>query len=277
MKAKKHLGQHFLTSKAALRDMIKAAQVEAGDTILEIGPGKGVLTAALLETGARVVAVETDADMIEILEKVFTKEIEKRQLQLVHGDVLQSAPELLLKLDVKKATNAKNNKAMHQEFLDYKLVANIPYYITGEILRKFLTTDYQPESITVLIQKEVAERIARSTKETILSLSVKAYGAPRYVATIPARYFSPAPKVDSAILHIAKLHKNNFIDVSEDRFFKVVKAGFASKRKQLVNNLAQFGAKEDLVRVLAGLGLSERARAEDVTLTDWLALARTLT
>ena len=257
MKAKKHLGQHFLTSKAVLRTMLDAAAVTAEDTVLEIGPGKGVLTMALLETGARVVAIETDMDLLAVLEDTFAAEVASGQLALVHEDVRNVA------------TQAHVHGA-------YKIVANIPYYITGEIIRRFLTSEHQPESMTLLVQKEVAERIARSAKETVLSLSVKAYGHPRYVKTVPARYFSPPPKVDSAVVHIGDISKRFFSEVREERFFKVVKAGFTSKRKMLVNNLAVCGGKARVAEVLTQLGLPENIRAEDVSLDEWQKIAITL-
>lgn len=257
MKAKKHLGQHFLTSKSALRDMLTAADVKSSDTVLEIGPGKGVLTRALLKTGANVVAVETDEDMLKVLNETFAIEINSKQLILVHADIL----------------SVSVNRYISGE---YKIVANIPYYITGVVIKKFLTSPTQPTGMTLLLQKEVAERIAKSKKETVLSLSVKAYGPPRYVATVPARYFNPPPKVDSAILHIAHISKTFFENFSEERFFKVVKAGFSSKRKKLINNLSAFGSKEKLEKVLKGVGLHENLRAEDVSLEEWQKLVQTL-
>ncbi len=257
MKAKKHLGQHFLTSKAALRDMLAAAAVKKNDTILEIGPGKGVLTRALLDTGAKVVAVETDEDMLHTLNETFSDEIDSKQLILVHDDIL----------------HVSVNRYISEE---YKIVANIPYYITGVVIKEFLTSKTQPTSMTLLLQKEVAGRIAKNKKETVLSLSVKAYGLPRYVATVPSRYFNPPPKVDSAILHISNISKTFFEDLSEENFFKVVKAGFSSKRKKLINNLSVFGSKEKLEKVLKGLGLHENLRAEDISLEEWGKLANEL-
>lgn len=263
MRAKKHLGQHFLTSKKALNTIVETAELKKGETVLEIGPGEGVLTHELLKIGAHVIAVETDADMIQILTERFKDEIDNKQLELIHGDAL----------DV-----TVNNS--------YKLVANIPYYITGEILRRFLSHKHQPESMTLLVQKEVAERIAclrrgrgrqaRSKKETILSLSVKCYGHPRYVQSVSARYFNPPPKVDSAIIHIDGISKAFFTDFSEERFFKVVKAGFSSKRKKLINNLSSFGSKESLESKLLTAGISKDARAEDVTLEMWATLIKHL-
>jgi len=265
MKAKKHLGQHFLTSKAALRDMLDAADVQNEDTILEIGPGKGVLTRALLETGARVVAIETDTDMLELLQETFAQEIRDHRLTLVGADILD------VSLNTATLSNTPYNITG-----EYKVVANIPYYITGEIIRRFLVAQMHPKSMTVLVQKEVAERIARSKKETVLSLSVKVYGTPRYVSTVPARYFSPAPKVDSAILHIDTISKKFFQEISEERFFKVVKAGFSSKRKKLINNLSVFGSKEKLAQTLREFGLHENLRAEEVSLEEWRKLATEL-
>lgn len=259
MKVKKHLGQHFLTSKAALRDILTAANLKKGDVVLEVGPGKGVLTRALLEAGARVIAIETDVDMLKILYETFAVEIASGQLVLVESDIL--------KIPLTTATFRKWGVD------EYTVVANIPYYITGELIRRFLTAQLPPESMTLLVQKEVAERIAKSKKETVLSLSVKAYGSPRYVSTVSARYFSPPPKVDSAILHISAISRAFFSDVKEDRFFKVVKSGFSSKRKKLLNNLSPFGSKEDVKKVLHGLGLHENIRPEDVHLEEWRELA----
>ena len=203
MKAKKHLGQHFLTSEKALRQMVAAGNVTAGDTVLEIGPGKGALTKYLLMAGCVVIAVEMDIDMLAILEQEFADEIATKKLILVHGDILDTAIQNMFVSHLPRTTSETN----------YKLVANIPYYITGEIMRTFLQTAAdlpQPKSMTLLVQKEVAERVARSEKESILSLSVKVYGEPKYISTVPAGAFSPPPKVDSAILHIAHISKIKF-------------------------------------------------------------------
>ncbi len=244
MRPKKSLGQNFLKSKKAIGDMVRAAGVSRGDTVLEIGPGKGVLTEALLETGAKVVAVETDRELIPLLQEKFAEYLESKQLEIIEADILE--------FDV----NLKQ----------YKLVANIPYYITGAIIRKFLESDFQPTSMTLLVQKEVAERIvARDGKESILSISVKAYGDPSIISKVPKRYFTPEPKVDSAIIHIGDISKDNFKKVSEAAFFKVVKAGFAQKRKTLGKNLSQIGAK-------LPKWLPEKVRAEDIKLGDWFSI-----
>src|SRR3989344_4765121 len=160
MRTKKSLGQHFLKDTAVIDDIILAGNIEREDIILEIGPGEGVLTRALLLTGAHVISVEKDDRLIPELQKKFGKEIATKQLELIHADIL----------DLELPHIAKTR---------YKVVANIPYYITGQILRRFLESDREPQSMTLLVQKEVAERIiARDGKESLLSLSVKIYGEP---------------------------------------------------------------------------------------------------
>lgn len=255
---KKSLGQNFLKSRVVVARILSAADVSENDTVLEIGPGKGVLTEALLSAGARVVAVEKDRELLPLLQEKFKKEIASQQLVLIEDNVLQFNPE------------------EHDMLRDgYKLVANIPYYITGEILEKFLSHTHPPSCAVLLVQKEVAQRIiARDGKESILSISVKAYGTPRLVMNVSKKYFSPAPKVDSAVLCIDNISKNNFADVSEEHFFEIVKVGFAHKRKVLISNLSSHFKRETLEMFLKERGRSLRARAEELSLADWLALER---
>jgi len=255
MARKVKLGQHFLKSKAALGSILAASHVNEGSVVLEIGPGKGVLTSALLLSGARVTAIETDTELTALLKERFSEEITSGQLKLVNADI----------------RNVSLDDYISEK---YKVVANIPYYITGEIIRLFLSAEIQPESMTILVQKEVAQRIARSKKESVLSLSVKAYGEPRYVKTVPARYFTPPPEVDSAILYIGPISKKFFDTVSENTFFLVVKAGFANKRKKLLNNLAHIATKEKVSALLSKLNMKEDVRAEDVPLEKWKHLAQ---
>src|SRR3989344_2448242 len=160
MKPKKSLGQHFLKSRDALRKIIQAGEISQDDVILEIGPGKGVLTEELLKNSSRIIAVEKDRELFVFLSEKFQKEVKEKKLILINEDILNSKIENL-KLKI------------------YKLISNIPYNITGAILKKFLTEKYQPKRMVLLVQKEVAERIvARDKKESILSISVKAYGEP---------------------------------------------------------------------------------------------------
>jgi 16S rRNA (adenine1518-N6/adenine1519-N6)-dimethyltransferase len=255
MKAKKTLGQHFLKDKNILGKIVDAAEVKPDDFILEIGPGTGTLTELLLQSGARVIAVEKDSILIKELNIKFSKFIKEGRLELIHSDVLNFDPEHFF----------ASKK--------YKVVANIPYYITGNILRKFLGNECQPESMTLLVQKEVAERIvARDKKESLLSISVKVYGNPKIIQTVKRGSFSPMPKVDSAIIHISDISKKNFKKIDEENFFKILKAGFAHKRKVLIKNLESVYSREALEEIFNKCEISLKARAEDLSLEQWLCL-----
>ena len=259
-KAKKSLGQNFLKSEIALQKIIQAGEIKPDDVILEIGPGKGALTEKLLEKSQKVIAVEKDRELYEFLKNKFIKYIEMHTLILVCEDVLKF-----------------DTETYGLEPSAYKIIANIPYNITGAILKKFLTAKNQPESMVLMVQKEVAKRIlAKDGKESIISISVKAYGKPKMVMKVPARYFSPAPKVDSAVIAIKNISRDLFVQSStlhkveefEKKFWAIVKAGFAHKRKKLGGNLK---------KVCQGkpLALLKDKRAEDLALEDWILLSKT--
>ena len=260
LEAKKSLGQHFLHAKNYLQAVADAAHIKEGETVLEIGPGEGTLTEVLLERGANVIAVEKDSRLIPLLREKF-KDYDISKFQVVEGDALD--------FEISKYRNTDR----------FAVVGNIPYYITGALFKKFLTAPHQPSTLVFLIQKEVGERIvgnpeqrrgARSKKESVLSLSVKAYGTPRYIKTVPAGAFSPPPKVDSAILAVEHISRKNFESAAhEAKFFELVKRGFSQKRKFLKSNLGP-----DYASVLQKTGIDKRARAEDVPLTQWLALSK---
>ena len=261
-KAKKSLGQNFLKSKPALRKIIEAGEIRKDDVILEIGPGKGKLTSKLLEKSNCVIAVEKDRELFEFLKTKFEKEIKNRKLILIEDDCLNFNP---------KDYNLKPGT--------YKLISNIPYNITGAILKKFLTDNNQPERMVLLLQQEVAQRIvARNPryggaggKESILSISVKAYGEPKMIMKVPARYFSPAPKVDSAVIAIKNISRKNFVNSPEfeEKFWEIVKTGFAHKRKKLSGNLKNLISFEN-----PNFSKFKDARAEDLSLEDWITLAK---
>lgn len=256
-KAKKSLGQNFLKSHSALMAILDEGDVHADDIVLEIGPGKGALTEKLIALAGKVIAVEKDDDLFAYLKEKFADAIEKKKLDLIHGDILEFDPAIL---------------SFYKQ--PYKLIANIPYNITGAILKQFLASDTQPERMVLLVQKEVAERIvARDGKESILSMSVKAYGTPKYVVKVPARYFSPAPKVDSAIIAITAISKKHFTNIKEEeRFFEIMKAGFAHKRKLLSGNLKPLIG--DSSALFAACSIDPKARAEELTLANWLCLTK---
>ena len=258
MLAKKSLGQNFLNSPGAIVKMIAGADVQAGDVVIEVGPGKGVLTRALLEAKATVTAIEKDDRLIAVLNETFAQEITSKKFTLVHGDALLIDPATL---GVKE----------HQ----YKVIANIPYYITGAFFKKYFSEVIQPSTMVVMVQKEVAERVmARDNKESILSISIKVYGVPHYVATVVRGSFFPTPNVDSAILAVTGISKNNFVGISEDRFFEILKTGFAHKRKKLLGNLRELFSQDALITLFKTCSLSEDIRAEDLSLDQWVALAK---
>jgi len=267
-KAKKSLGQNFLKSKTALDKIVAAGEIVSGELILEIGPGKGALTEKLLETGGEVLAVEKDRGLFAFLQEKFSKEISKGKLKLIEGDILKFEFE-----------------TYNLEPRTYKLISNIPYNITGAILKKFLTAENQPERMILMVQHEVATRIlARDKKESILSVSVKAYGVPKLEMKVPARYFSPAPKVDSAIISIKDISRGFFAENTspqpspcegeggfEKRFWEIVHAGFAHKRKKLSGNLKKTLKPEKIFPENL-----KNKRAEDLSLADWVLLTKNL-
>lgn len=224
-----------------------------GGVIIEIGPGKGAITKALLEKGEKVVAIEMDEELIPGLQEKFK---EYDNFHLIQGDVLEF-----------------NTSELQNYGKTYTVVANIPYYITGAIIRHFLESEFQPDSMTLLVQKEVAERIvSRDGKESILSLSVKAYGNPKYIMKVGREYFTPKPDIDSAIIHIADISKGFFEGFSEEQFFEIVKKAFQFKRKTLVNNLKD--SFETIESILEELDIPLNTRAEDLNLSLFAELTK---
>ncbi|HEY4501026.1 MAG TPA: 16S rRNA (adenine(1518)-N(6)/adenine(1519)-N(6))-dimethyltransferase RsmA [Candidatus Paceibacterota bacterium] len=265
-RARKSLGQNFLMHARIAERIVMVSGVDKNSAVLEIGPGTGMLTRALLKRAGRVIAIEADYELYKKLELDFASEISNGHLKLIHGDIRNWDFEMHL----------NSRYSVKEGARDYQVVANIPYYLTGEIFRMFLEAEHQPSSMTLLVQKEVADRIvardgkpysAKATKgkESILSLSVKAYGKPKREFLVPRGAFKPTPKVDSAVLTVRNISRKNFkTRAEEQRFFTLIRAGFAHKRKFVRNNLAEVG--------LPQVDIPEKARAEDLSLSDWLAL-----
>lgn len=266
---KKSLGQNFLRSDKALRQIIEAGDLRTAangkdgqsDLVIEIGPGEGVLTEKLLETGVKVITIEKDNRLIPILTEKFSEQINNGQLEIIHADVLS--------LDIEKVTANKK----------YKLIANIPYYITGMIMQMFLEATHKPEKIVLLVQKEVAERIiARDNRESILSLSVKLFGKPKIIDRVPRGAFHPMPSVDSAIIlidDIEKTYEENIKNISKKNlenlvpnFFKTIKKAFNQKRKQIGSTL---GVTDEQIKSV-NANLSSKSRPEELTVQDWITL-----
>ena len=260
---KKSLGQHFLNSAVVPKWLCDAGEVGGGDLVLEIGPGTGALTRELLSRGAKVLALEADRRAIEVLGSTFAGEIAEGQLTIVHTDARQ--------LDL-KSLGLRDHA--------FKVVANIPYYLTGQLFRSFLEGPVQPARLVFLVQKEVAKRatesVAKGGKESLLSLSLQAFGQPIYVREVGKGHFTPMPKVDSAIIAVTQVSRERFETISSKEFFEILHLGFGSKRKQLIGNLAAAFERSELLRIFENLGLRADIRAEDVPLDQWLALAEAL-
>lgn len=255
LKTKKSLGQHWLRDEASLEAMVVAAEVSAGDTVLEVGPGLGTLTAKLAERAERVIAVEFDADLARDL----PKRVPGGNLQIVQQDIL--------KFDL---TSLPPN---------YKVAANIPYYLTSNLLR-ILCESSNPFSVAALLmQKEVAERVcAKPGDMSLLSVSVRFYCEASLGRAVPAKLFTPPPKVDSQILKLVYRQEPLFPDVDKRRFFRIVKAGFSQRRKTILNSLSaglQL-SREETLDLLEAADIAPPARAQNLSLDDWYALHEAL-
>ncbi len=257
--ARKSLGQHFLIDDGVLKTIVESAQLGGDDVVVEVGPGLGVLTRELAHRAGRVVAVELDTVLADALKRTMA---EAANVSIVNEDILNADPVALFEHVPLKASG-------------YKVVANLPYYITAAVLRHFLEASLKPELMVVTVQKEVAEAIvAKAGRMGLLSISVQFYGRPEIVRYVPARCFYPAPAVDSAILKITP-YPQPMVSVNDvSGFFRLVRAGFAAPRKQLANSLAQ-GLRVDKSGVLPLLemaGIAPGRRAETLSLEDWAGL-----
>lgn len=258
LRPNKSLGQNFLVDEGALRKIVQAAEIQADETALEIGPGLGGLTRLLARAAARVVCVELDRALIPVLEDLLGG---YPNVELVQGDILKLDLEALLRLGPQAPA--------------YLVVANIPYYITSALLRRLLETAHPPSRLVLTLQREVAERAAASAGElSLLGLSVQVYGRPQVVARIPAGAFYPPPKVDSAVLRV-DLYASPAVPAEQiPLFFRLAKAGFSQKRKTLRNALAG-GMRWPTGRAgetLAAAGIDPARRAETLSLDEWRSL-----
>lgn len=255
---KKYLSQNFLVDRNIYKKIIAAAELTKSDQVIEIGPGLGFLTTALLDAAGLVTAVEIDKHLAEIVKSL---QPVSPGLTVVEQDILSAAIDTLPGIDIQKP---------------YKVVANIPYHITAKIIKKFLTATQKPTHLIVLVQQEVAERICKNAGEhTLLSLSVQYYGQPKIVASVSRKAFYPEPEVASAILKITT--SKNTIG-NEELFWRLAHMGFASKRKKLVNNIAHGLAvdKADIVGVFAEIGISTDVRAQHLSISDWQSLVEAI-
>jgi 16S rRNA (adenine1518-N6/adenine1519-N6)-dimethyltransferase len=278
------LGQNFLRDSAVLDKIIKSANLNAADFVLEVGPGEGVLTERLIKYVKKVIAIEIDKSLASTLDSRFRG---NDKLEIINADILEiNLPELIRNLRPeiihKLAANTSPlpspvSSTRHplpkgeDEIPSYKVIANIPYYITSPIIRLFLETTYPPKEMLLMVQKEVAERIcAKAGKLSILALSVQYYAGAELLFTVPASAFSPVPEVDSAVIRIILNEKYKDRETAK-KFFRIVKAGFSAKRKTLINNLSSSLKleKSAVEEKLKQIGISQNQRAQELSLEDW--------
>ncbi len=263
LRARKSLGQHFLVNRAVLERIASAAALTERDIVIEVGPGLGILTRELAKQAGLVIAVELDDRLAAILKKDLAK---TGNVVFINEDILKIDPSALI-------GEQKTRLALSgDEPIIYKVVANLPYYITSAVLRHFLEALLRPGLMVVMVQKEVAEAIVAEPGDmSLLSVSVQFYGKPEIVSYVPASSFYPVPKVDSAILKV-EVHPQPKIAVGDiGSFFRLVRAGFCAPRKQLANSLAQglSIAKPEALFLLEGAGIMCRRRAETLSIEEW--------
>ncbi|MFH0779230.1 MAG: 16S rRNA (adenine(1518)-N(6)/adenine(1519)-N(6))-dimethyltransferase RsmA [Parcubacteria group bacterium] len=275
---KKYLGQNFLINQKIIDNIIAAADIKKTDNILEVGPGKGALTFKLAAKAKKVVAVEKDRRLAEILnsklEILNSKQIKNQCSAVVPTGCTALSKLKIINEDILNMTV----DALRSEFNDekYKIVANLPYQITSFFLRKFLESDYAPSEMVIMVQKEVGERIVAKParlhqgsggqgKMSLLAVAVQFYAAPVILFHVKRGNFSPAPKVDSVVLRLKDINQKKY-GVEPDKFFALVKKGFRFKRKLLKNNLELPAA------FLKNAGFREDVRAEQLFLEDWVKI-----
>ncbi len=258
LKARKGLGQHFLIDGEVLEVIASAAELKPNDVVIEIGPGLGILTRELAQKAGQVIAVELDDKLAALLKQTLAS---FNNVTIINEDVLKISPQDLL---------------AGQAGLGYKVVANLPYYITSPVLRHFLEASAKPQVMVVMVQKEVAEAIAAKPGDmSLLAVSVQYYGEPRIISLVPAECFYPPPEVSSAILRIG-LYPQPAVAVDEKGFFELVRAGFTAPRKQIANSLALgLGkTKTEVLPLLERVGIAPQRRAETITMEEWAGLWR---
>ncbi len=249
----KSLGQHWLKDRKILADIANYAQLKPDDNVLEIGPGLGTLTSELLRHAGKVTAVEFDSELARKLPAQFPG----KNLEVIKGDIL--------KFDLKMMPK------------NYKVVANVPYYITGKIIQMLITAQNKPELIVLLVQKEVAERLAaKPGNMSILSVSAQLFADVSLGQVVPAELFTPPPKVDSQVVIFKMKNKPKLEDIDINKFFKIVKAGFSAKRKKLRSSLAGgLGlSKNKIEGILSQTKINPEVRAETLTIDEWIELTK---
>ena len=259
LRANKKLGQNFLISQEIVEEIIQKSKITKDDVIIEIGPGLGTLTKALIENAKKVYAIELDPNMVDILKGRFLND----NLEIIYGDVL--------KTDLNELIKNESN---------VKVVANLPYYITTPILMKLLEERYKIKSITVMVQKEVGERLCAKPggKEYgAITITTNYYSEPNIIIDVPKENFYPSPEVDSCVIKLDVLKKPSVNVNDEKLFFEIIRNGFNHRRKTIANSLSSGKTdKETITKILEKLGIGEKLRAEDLSIQDYANIANAL-
>lgn len=265
IKANKNLGQNFLIDDMALQDIANGAEICEDDLVIEIGPGLGSLTELLLEKAKKVICIELDKKMVKILRDRF---IAYKNLEIINEDVLRINLNELIKEEKENDSSIKS----------VKVVANLPYYITTPIIMKLVENDLDIKSITVMIQKEVAERLIAipGTKETgAITYTMYYYCEGKKIREVENTCFIPEPEVTSEVINL-KLRENSAVQVKDKKvMFKIIKSAYMQRRKTLINSLTSVGVfknKEDGIQALKKLGLKEDIRPENMKIEDFAKL-----
>ena len=274
IRPKKGLGQNFLVDPAHRARIVAAAELTRDDTVLEIGPGPGVLTELIAEQAGRVIAVELDDRLIPLLRNRFASQ---PHVSIVHADILKVDVGALMTKDEGRRTDIGASSVFgRSSFVGYKVIANLPYYLTSAVIRQLLESTPPPERLVLTVQREVAERMVAAPPEmSLLALGVQFYCTGQIVEKIPAGAFYPVPKVDSAVVRLDRRPEPAVPGVTSEAFFRVAKAGFSQPRKQLRNSLAAGLrlAPAAAEAWLTAAGIDPQRRAETLTLAEWGALA----
>jgi 16S rRNA (adenine1518-N6/adenine1519-N6)-dimethyltransferase len=290
----KGLGQNFLIDKEVVKKFIESAELKPNDVVLEIGPGLGVLTQELAKKAGRVIAVEKDPSMVKVLKELLGSRATAKEEEedLSSSPTRAAAKGKEENLFSSPCWNVRNVRIVKDDILKinpkyyiipntkYKIVANLPFYLTVPVIRKFLESNYQPREMILIVQKEVGQRIcAKPPDMNLLAVSVQIYAKPEIVSYISKNSFWPKPKVDSAIIRIAPLINADRKLINADLFFKIVRAGFSQPRKQLLNNLSKtlkFN-KEKTKSWLLKNKIQPIQRAETLKVCDWINLTKSFT
>jgi 16S rRNA (adenine1518-N6/adenine1519-N6)-dimethyltransferase len=267
LRARKGLAQHFLIDEGVLDLIVSSAELTSDDVVLEVGPGLGVLSEELANRAAWLVAVELDRHLASNLERSLSK---LHNVTIVNGDILDT-PSLSLLEHVQKDVSAQAS-----DYPRYKVVANLPYYITSAVIRHFLEVPPRPCLMVLMVQKEVAQAIAaRPGKMSVLGISIQLYAMPEIIDYVPAHCFYPSPEVGSALVRLV-CYPDPLVPVEKDSFFHLVRAGFTTSRKQMGNSLAVgLGLSKDKIRSwLTTAGIAPERRAETLAIEEWEKLWR---